>query len=129
MVPTSTTSPEANMQERQLLRRLLGLYAGQQRLYDEVLLLSRRQLDLVRAGAPLTEIRGILSAKRSRLEMIGRLEGGEADSRSAWRLGGRQWSAAGRAQMQRALTDVGRSIEEILATEEENDRELVQHCR
>jgi hypothetical protein len=129
MVPTSTISPESTAQERQLLSCLLGLYATQQRLYGEVLELSRRQLDLVRGGAPLAEIRGILSAKRSHLEMIARLDSGEAQNRVAWRAGGYRWTAGGRAQMQKALSDVGRSIEEILACEEENDRELVQHCR
>lgn len=129
MVPTPTTSPDTESGERQLLSRLLGLYAAQQKLYDEVLQLSRRQLDLVRAGAPLAEIRGLLSAKRSRLETISRLESGESASREAWRRGRRQWTSDGRARMQRALADVGRSIEDILACEEENDRELVQHCR
>lgn len=136
MVPTSTTNPELSAQEigpepgeRELLTRLLGLYATQNRLYQEVLQLSRRQTDLVRAGSPLTEIRAILVAKRARLETISHLETTEADSRRQWRHGRHRWTASARARMQRALTDVGRSIEEILASEEENDRELVHYCR
>ena len=129
MVPPFTTSPETELQERQLLAQRLGVYAAQQRLYGEVLQLSREQLGLVRAGAPLAEIRGVLAAKSSRLAMINRLEAGGSASRSAWRQGRGRWTAAGRAQLQRALGEVGRSIEAILACEEENDRELLQHCR
>lgn len=129
MAPLSTTSPEAPVQERQLLARLLGLYAAQRRLYGEVLELSRRQLDLVRGGAPLAEIRGLLAAKKARLETIGRLDGGESASREAWRLGRHRWTADGRAQLHRALGEVGCVIEEILACEEENDRALLHQGR
>jgi hypothetical protein len=124
-----TTSPEATPQERQLLSRLLGLYETQQRLYGEVLTLSRRQRDLVSAGAPLGEIRTLLEAKKARLEAISRLDTNEATTRSAWRQGRRQWTVNGRTQLHQALTAVGRTIEDILACEEENDRELMQHCR
>ena len=60
---------------------------------------------------------------------VAALENEEAETRRAWRTGRQLWSASARAQMQRSLSEVGRSIEEILACEEENDRELVQHCR
>jgi hypothetical protein len=129
MAPLSTTSPEAPVQEGRLLTSLLGLYAAQRRLYGEVLELSRRQLALVRDGAPLGEIRGVLAAKRARLETIGRLDGERNHDREAWRLGRHRWSPDGRAQLHHALGEVGRVIEEILACEEENDRALLHQGR
>lgn len=129
MVPMSITSPETGSQEPELLASLLGLYGRQQSLYGEILELSRRQLALVREGAPLSEIRRLLSDKKARLEMIRSLDHSQTASRQAWRQGRQRWTAAGRAQLQRALLEVGKRIEEILACEEENDRALLHHCR
>lgn len=129
MVLLPTTSAECAAHERQLLDRLLGLYSAQQRLYGEVLDLSRRQRALVHEGAPLPRIRSLLDAKRSRLATINRLEATEETSKQQWRLGRREWSAESRATLHRALESVGQVIEEILACEEENDRELLQQCR
>jgi hypothetical protein len=129
MVPLPTTSPERAVAERQLLDRLLGLYSAQRRLYAEVLDLSRRQRELVQQGAPLGRIHHLLEAKKSRLATIDHLEAAEESSKQQWRLGRRQWSAESRATLHRALESVGQVIEEILACEEENDRELLQQCR
>ena len=129
MVLQSTTSAERTLQEHRLLDRLLGLYTEQQRLYGEVLDLSRRQRELVRQGEPLARIRSLLDAKRTRLATINRLEMTEESSKDAWRRGRRQWSADSRVSLHRALESVGNVIEEILACEEENDRELLQQCR
>ncbi len=124
-----STGPDQSQSEVVLLDHLLGNYGDQQRLYREVLELSRRQLALVRAGAPIGEVRAVLAAKKARLDVIGRLDAGAADHRLSWRRGRSGWSAAGRARLHRALTEVGQIIEDILACEEENDRELLQQCR
>ena len=129
MVSQSITSAEPMMRERRLLDRLLGMYSEQQRLYGEVLDLSRRQRDLVRDGRPLASIRTVLDAKKSRLSTIQRLELTEENSKQEWRQGRRQWSAESRTSLHRALESVGNVIEEILACEEENDRELLHQCR
>jgi len=129
MAPLPATSAELAARERRLLDRLIGLYVEQLRLYREVLDLSRRQRDLVRDGAPLAEVRALLAAKKRRLETIRHLDATEAGSREEWRRGRRGWSAEGRTRLHRALESVGQVIEEILACEEENDRELLQQCR
>ena len=129
MVLQSTTGAERALQERRLLDRLLGLYTEQKRLYGEVLDLSRRQRDLVQEGEPLARIRSILDAKRTRLATINRLELTEETSKNEWRQGRRQWSADSRVSLHRALESVGNVIEEILACEEESDRELLHQCR
>lgn len=129
MVSQSTTSAELTSRERRLLDRLLGLYNEQSRLYREVLDLSRRQRDMVQTGEPLPRIRAVLEAKKSRLATISRLEMTEETSKQEWRQGRRNWSAESRTSLHRALESVGNVIEEILVCEEENDRELLQHCR
>jgi hypothetical protein len=129
MAPLLSTSAEISARERRLLDRLLGLYAEQQRLYGEVLELSRRQQEMVRQGVPLGEIRSLLQEKKRRLETISRLAMTEDLSKEQWRQGRRAWSAGGRASLHRALESVGQIIEEILACEQENDRELLHQCR
>ncbi len=128
MAPPLTTSAERAATERQLLGRLLGMYGEQRGLYEQVLELSRRQRDLVRRDAPLSEIRAVLQRKKDCLETIRRLELTEHGSKDHWRRGRPGWSAAGRAQLHRTLADLGQMIEDILACEEENDRELLQQC-
>ena len=129
MAPLLSTSAEATAQERRLLDRLLGHYAEQERLYDEVLALSRQQQALVREGAPLVQVRAVLEQKKARLETIGRLEWTEDGAKEQWRRGRSGWSVEGRTRLHRALERVGRRIEEILAGEQENDRELLQQSR
>jgi len=128
MVSLLTSSAERAATERQLLDRLLGMYGEQRRLYEQVLELSRTQQQLVRDGAPLGEVRAVLDQKKRRLETVRRLELTEHDSKDSWRAGRPGWSAAGRAQLHRTLVDLGQMIEDILACEEENDRELLQQC-
>ncbi len=129
MAPLPITSAERNAAERRLLDRLLGLYTEQQRIYGEVLDISRQQRDLMQDGAPLNRIRNLLEAKKSRLACINRLEATEESSKQQWRQGRREWSAQSRGTLHHALESVGLVIEEILACEEENDRELLQQCR
>ncbi|MEZ4388770.1 MAG: hypothetical protein R3D98_14600 [Candidatus Krumholzibacteriia bacterium] len=128
MVQLLTSSAERVAQERQLLGRLLGMYTEQRELYRQVLDLSRQQRDLVRDGAPLGEVRTILERKKHCLETVRRLELTEQTSKETWRRGRPGWSAASRAQLHRTLADLGQLIEDILACEEENDRELLQQC-
>lgn len=128
MASLLTSSAERATTERQLLDRLLGMYGEQRRLYEQVLELSRRQRELVSAGAPLGEIRPLLERKKRYLENVRRLELTEHASKENWRSGRPGWSAAGRAQLHRTLVDLGQMIEDILACEEENDREFLQQC-
>jgi hypothetical protein len=129
MVLPPTSSADQRISERRLLDRLLGMYSEQQRLYGDVLTLSRRQRELIRNGAPLPVIRKVLNDKKAKLAIIHRLELVEENSKQQWRQGRPRWSADSRASLHRALESVGRVIEEILACEEENDRELLHQCR
>lgn len=128
MAPMLTTNAEQTLTEQQLLDRLLGLYGEQRALYEQVLDLSRGQRDLVRGGAPLSEIRALLERKKRCLETIRRLEQTEDQTKEHWRRGRPGWSAAGRARLHRTLAELGQMIEDILACEEENDRELLHQC-
>jgi len=123
------TSAERNQLEGQLLDNLLGMYAQQHDLYQEILDLSRRQRDLVREGAPLGQIRGLLQRKKQRLDTIRGLEARADDSKDRWRRGRPGWSPSSRARLHRTLAELGRVIEDILTCEEENDLELLQQCR
>jgi hypothetical protein len=126
--PTMTlTDPVA--QERRLLDRLLGLYDEERQLYLEVLTLSRRQGEAIRGGAPVGEVRRLLSRKKSCLETIGHLELTEKQNKSQWRQGRANWSPGGRARLHDALQDVGQLIESILECEEANDRALMELAR
>ena len=124
-----TTTTDGPALERQLLGRLLGLCDEQRTLYEEVLDLSRQQRELVRSGASLSDVRGVLERKKQRLDMIRRLDLTERDSKQRWREGRAGWSANGRTRLHHALADLGRIIEDILACEEETDLELLQQCR
>ena len=129
MAPQAIATPEPTVAERKLLDRLLGLYEEERRLYLEVLSLSRRQGDAIRAGAPIGDIRRLLSRKKTCLETIGRLERTEGPSKAQWRQGRPTWSHAGRARLHDTLEDVGRLIENILECEEANDRALLEQTR
>jgi len=124
-----TTITDPATQERRLLDRLLGLYDEERRLYLEVLTLSRRQGEAIRGGAPVGDIRRLLSRKKSCLETIGRLELTEGQKKSQWRQGRANWSPVVRARLHDALQDVGQLIETILECEEANDRALMEQAR
>lgn len=124
MAPLLTTSVE-----QQLLDSLLGTYDRQRRLYQDVLEISRQQRDLVRNGAPLSQIRALLQRKRQHLDTIRGLEMQANQNKNRWRQGRPGWSPASRARLHRTLADLGQVIEDILACEEENDVELLQQCR
>lgn len=102
---------------------LLHLYAGQRRLYGEILALSRRQGELLRGGARLGELRALLTAKRDRLDAIAGLEREHAAARATWER--ERAGNGGAARLHSALREVAVLIEEILETEELNDRLLL----
>lgn len=110
--------------ESELLGRLLSLYEEEARVYSRVLELSQRQGEAVRQGAPFSEIRRLLEQKRGCLELIARLERGEAGSKREWEQRRAAMSPAGRARLRTALDRVGGLIEGIINCEEQNDREL-----
>jgi hypothetical protein len=112
--------------ERELLAALLDLYAAESRLYREVLALSRRQSEMIRAGRALPELRELLAAKRERLDAVASLEEERAGARALWEAGRERWSGAAAARLHAALREVGAVIEEILLLEETNDRLLME---
>jgi len=65
MAPQPTTTPETGNREGELLARLLKLYDEESHLYRQVLDLSRRQGDLMREGACLTDVRRLLEQKKN----------------------------------------------------------------
>lgn len=110
--------------EAELLGRLLSLYEEEARVYTRVLELSRRQCEAVRQGAPFPEVRRLLEQKKGCLELVARLERGEAASKREWEARRSAMSAEGRARLRAALDRVGALIEGIITCEEQNDREL-----
>jgi hypothetical protein len=104
---------------------LLGLYADERRLYGEILVLSRRQGDLLRTGAALPELRALLAAKRDRLDAIARLERAQAPARARWETERATGRGVASARLHAALREVATLIEEILVLEEHNDRLLL----
>ena len=113
-------------QEESLLRRLHELYAEQKRIYQSILQLSRTQGDLVRRGASLRQIQGVLQEKRDCLDRIAGLQADAGQARLLWEQGRQLWSAAGRARLHQDLQEVGSVLEEILLCEEDNDRHLLE---
>ncbi len=122
-LPSMTAEPRAD--EGTLLGRLLGLYEEERQVYGRVLDLSRRQGSIVREGGPLTEVRRVLEQKKHCLDLVARLELTERGSKAAWERGRLGWSADGRARLHAAICSVTALIEDILATEEENDLEMI----
>jgi hypothetical protein len=108
-----------------LIRRLERLYGEELQVYRQVRELSQLQGQLIKREAPMSEIRQVLQKKKNCLDVIARLEATERRTKEAWEKGKNSWSAQGRTRMQRILEQVGQAIEEILACEEENDRQLI----
>jgi len=123
MTPTGWNAAETGADAA--LPGLLALYGAERRLYGEILALSRRQGELLRAGATLTEIRGLLQEKRDRLDEIARLEQEHAASRALWAANRHGWRGGAAAALHQALREVGALIEQILEVEERNDRLLL----
>jgi len=124
-LPRTTAIDLPTPGESELLGRLLSLYEEEARVYARVLELSRRQGDAVRQGAPFTEIRRLLEQKKGCLDLIARLERGEAGSKREWEARRAAMSPEGRARLRTALDRVSGLIEGIIACEEQNDRELL----
>lgn len=126
MVPQHTTGIDLPPPgEAELLGRLLSLYEEEARVYTRVLELSQRQGEAVRQGAPFGEIRRLLEQKKGCLELIARLERGEAGSKREWESRRTSMSPASRARLRASLDRVGGLIEGIINCEEQNDRELL----
>jgi len=126
MAQHPATSDHLVAQETQLLERLLRLYAEERRIYSEVLSLSRRQGELVRHGEGIHKMHRILVAKQKHLDDIAHLEEADRTAREAWREHRERWSGTASARLHAAIQEVGSLIEEILLSEEENDRLLLE---
>ncbi len=125
MVTRGLPAAEAAAGQERALRALLALYGAEHGLYREILALSRRQGELIRAGAPVAELHAVLEGKRDRLDEIARLERENADARDAWEQGRHVWRGGAVATLHEALREIGTLIEEILELEARNDRLLL----
>jgi hypothetical protein len=134
MASQTTTGPEptttaTRKPERELLQRLLGLYAEERQIYGTVLDLSRQQGEIVRRGGGLHDVRRVLEQKKNCLEIIGRLELMEKRNKQEWEQRRREFSRASRRQLRESLDQVTSLIEDILTCEEQNDRDLIEQAR
>ena len=97
MAPQPTTAGDMLGREKGLFDRLLALYTHEQRIYREVLELSRQQGDIVASKGSIEQVRRLLERKNACLEAIRHLEGTEQEAKAAWEAGRDGWSAAARA--------------------------------
>lgn len=118
----STPCTAAERPNDAALARLVELYESERRLYAEILDLSRRQGEAIRAGRPLEEIRGLLERKRLMLEMIVHMEAGCLEARRGWEAHRHRLTGDLASRMQAVLAAVAGLLEEILTVEAENDR-------
>jgi len=123
------TTPDSDLKEQELFRRLQGLYEEQRQIYGQVLDLSRQQGELVRRGSNLSEIRLLLQKKNACLEIIKRLELTERSAKIEWEQGKRHWTVQSQTSLNQILVQVSSLIEEILVCEEKNDQEFIQQMR
>ena len=129
MAPLLSSPPKTEARESEILNRLLGLYEEERQVYRQVQELTRRQVDQIRQGAPLTDIRKILEQKKANLEIIGRLEMTERHTKASWARGRENWSGSSKARLHEALQAVTEIIEEILAAEEQCDMYLIEQSQ
>lgn len=129
MAPRLSTTPDPAARERELLNRLLGLYEEERQVYRHVQELTLQQVQQVRQGAPLGDIRRLLEKKKAGLEVIGRLEMTERVTKAAWAQGRDTWSSSSKARLHEALRGVTEIIEDILAAEEKCDMFLIEQAR
>lgn len=118
----STACTGAERPDAATLSRLVDLYERERRMYGEVLELSRRQGEAIRQGRSLEEIRGLLERKKLMLDMITHMEAGQGEARRRWEEHRRDLTGDLPARMQRVLSAVAATLEEILAVEADNDR-------
>ena len=128
MAPRLSTPPEV-ARESEILNRLLSLYDEERQLYQRVHELTQGQVELIRQGAPLAEIRRILEQKKSCLEVIGRLEMTEKNTKATWAQGRDRWSGTSKGRLHGALQGVTEIIEDILAAEEKCDMYLIEQTQ
>ncbi|MFO7653910.1 MAG: hypothetical protein R6X25_08830 [Candidatus Krumholzibacteriia bacterium] len=111
------------------MERLESLYREQATIYRRVREFGRTELEALRRGAPMAEIRNLLEQKKACLVDIGRLELTERRSKEQWRAGRAHWSPEAKARLHRSLREVSTVIEDIIRCEEMCDRELLGQCR
>jgi hypothetical protein len=129
MAPVLSTRPDPGTREKELFRRLSGLYEEQYQIYAQVLGMSQHQGNLVRKGACLSEIRQLLQKKNVCLEIIKRLELTERTAKMEWEQGKQNWSLVNKSNLNQTLQKLSGLIEEILLTEEKNDQEFIKQMR
>ena len=129
MAPQLITPPKPSARESEILNRLLGLYEEERQVYRRVQELTQGQLEQIRQGAPLTDIRRILEKKKACLEVIGRLEMTEGNTKAVWNRDSESWSGKSKARLHEARLIVTGIIEEILAAEEKCDMYLIEQSR
>jgi hypothetical protein len=111
------------------VERLLQLCEEERCLYERVLEHARRQGEIVRQGGGIAALRRILGAKRACLEEIARLEAAQGVVRANAAGGADAWTPADQARLHVARARIATLVEEILACEERNDRELLDQTR
>ncbi len=119
---SSTRADGVDRRSRDLLEGLLDLYERERSMYGEVLTLTRRQLESVRRGDDLADVRDILDRKRRMLDMIAGMEQGHAQARSVWDEVRGTLDGDLPRRMRACLKSLGELIGEILELEAETDR-------
>jgi hypothetical protein len=101
------------------IRTLARIYREIEERYAEIEALSRREHDLLSAGAPIGEVHEILHRKR---ELMGRIradEEGASEHRAWWSRVKRELPADATRELLSVLDEVSRRIERSLALEAE----------
>ncbi len=129
MEPRLSTPPDQASRETEILNRLLNLYEEERQVYSRIQELTEKQVEQVRRGAPLADVRRILEKKKACLEVIGRLEVTEGNTKAIWSQGRHLWAGSSKARLHGALKTVSGLIEEILVAEEKCDMYLIEQSR
>jgi len=123
-----TTHADGSVAGPATVESLLQLCEDERRLYERVLEHARRQGEIVRQGGGLAALRRILGAKRACLEEIARLEAAQGVVRANAAGGPDAWSPSDQARLHVARARIATLVEEILACEDRNDRELLDQA-
>jgi hypothetical protein len=101
------------------LAALLDAYRGIAGRYEELESLSRREHEMLLAGAALSDVKAILDTKKSILEDVRRREEGVSEAKTWWSRVRRDLPAAETRELREVLDGVSRRLEEALALEAE----------
>lgn len=99
--------------------RLIEAYGRELELYDQVLVLAREAMEVVRDGRPLRELHAVNQKKKERLDEVASIETEISRDKETWRRGVRLDEP--NAQLDELLAELSRRIEQILRVEEETD--------